>query len=225
MKPNGLNGMAFRCFLVAFISLSLLSNCSEKIVSKTSPDFSALRPSTIAVLPAMNETVDLDAPKTFPAQVRKALSSRGYRVISGAIVDAKLKELGVLSGAQANSIPDKELGELLNADAILFTAVTEWSTVYLGVYASITVGARFELVDAKSSKILWALEDDEKNISVAFDEDSAKVTAALAILSTYEPLVKRLVNKSFKKLPRGVHRSSRPPKNKIKFKPHIIFKK
>jgi hypothetical protein len=186
-----------------FFILSLLGGCAGiDRVSEISPNFNAMVPTVIAVMPPMNETVDLDAPKPFVELIKKVLTSRGYVVADQGLIDSKLKEEGIHEAAQARTISDKELGESFRAQALLFTTVTSWDTVYLGVYASVTVGARFELVDAATSEVLWKVEDEEGEARLAVDGDSAEDAIALA-LQSYKPYAKTLVRKSFKKLPVG----------------------
>ncbi len=198
-------GMISKRVIIFIICTTFLVSCSNiNYVHEESPGFKDKRPSVIAVLPVMNETVDLDAPKPFAKVLRRVLKRRGYKVVSQEKIDRKLKEgEGINIAAEVRSIPDKELGEMLGAQALLFTTVLSWETVYLGVYASVTVGARFQLIDANTSEIIWQVEDEAKDVSVAFDKKSAQITAAFAVLQSYEPYVRELVSKSFAKLPAG----------------------
>jgi hypothetical protein len=114
-----------------------------------------------------------------------------------------MEKEGIHIAEEIRSISDKDLGEAFAAQALLFTTVTSWETTYLGIYASVAVAARFQLIDAKTSEELWKIEDEEKEATIAVDKDSAGRTAAFAAFQSYEPYVKRLVNKSFTKLPEG----------------------
>lgn len=192
--------MSKRKLLFLFCLFSFFG-CAGDYIQKTSPRFQELKPATIAVMPVMNETVDLDAPKEFLSLVRRELSSKGYRLTDQSIIDERLNEEGIFIAEEARSIPDAELGKIFSADAIMYTTVTSWETVYLGVYASVTVGARFQLVDAKTSEILWIQEDEVKDIAIAVDKKTAEYTAAFAVLQSYEPYVRRLVHDVFTKMP------------------------
>jgi hypothetical protein len=159
----------------------------------------------------MNETVDLDAPRPFPQEVRRALKTRGYKVSSQKLINKMLKDEGIKDAGQINAIPDKELGETVKAQALLFTTVTSWETVYLAAYASVAVGARFDLVDAKTSELIWMAEDTITDRRLGLDKKTAQRTLAFAALQTYEPLVTRLVNKTFRHIPNGPFASKNLP--------------
>ena len=213
--------MMKKSLTLCFLFVILLFGCAGlEPVHEVSPQFSDMRPSVIAIMPPMNETVDLDAPKPFIKYLENALRARGYRVVDQEIINNKLEKEGIHIAEEAGSIPDKELGEALGAQALLFTTVTSWETTYLGVYASVTVGARFQLIDAKTSNELWKVADEEKEARIAVDDDSVAETAAFAAFQAYEPYVKKLVYKSFSKLPEGpFYKKPKPVKARTCFSP------
>ena len=196
--------MMTKRFILCFFCVILLFGCARlEYVHEVSQQFSDMRPTVIAIMPVMNATVDLDAPKPFAKYIEKALRARGYKVVDQGIINKKMEQEGIHIAEEARSIPDKELGEAFGARALLFTTVTSWETTYLGVYASVTVGARFQLIDAKTSNELWKVEDEEKEARIAVDDDSAIDMAVFAAFQAYEPYAKKLVFKSFTKLPEG----------------------
>ena len=79
-----------------------------------------------------------------------------------AVIDEKLLEKEIREAGQINTLTPQELGKLLGVDAVLYTTVTEFSTTYLLAYASMTVGARFELRDAKTGEKLWESDHQVK---------------------------------------------------------------
>jgi hypothetical protein len=204
-------------YLIVFLGLIVLTGCAgDSYKIKASENFPNLRPSTIAVLPVMNETVDLDAPKVFPKYIKKALLARGYYVADQEVIDKMLKEEGIKEAGQISAIPENVLGESLHVQGLLYTTVTAWKTVYIGVYASVTVGVRFDLIDAKTSELIWRAEDEETDSIFAVDDDSVAETAAFAAFQAYEPYAEKLVYRLLGKLPIGPFGTSDLPKVKIK---------
>lgn len=171
------------------------------------PDWDERVPRRIAVLPVLNQTLDLDAPGVFRPIVYQNVLEKGYAAPSPEQIDEELLTMDIREAGQINSLTPQELGELLDVDGLLYTTVLDWSTSYLGVYASITVAARYELVEASTGVRLWVDEDEAKEVMVAnvFDrrrlaEEAAKV-AAYAALRAYTPFAERVTRDCFKTLP------------------------
>lgn len=199
---------AFRCpssslrsLLLFFFGL-LLVGCAtvNTEISELSDEFWTSLPQKVVVLPIQNETVDLDAPEVFRPRVQTAVMSRGYQVPSIDEVDAVLAEQGLTDPGQINAFSSQELGELFQADAVLYTIVTEWRTTYLVFYSVIGVGARFELVDTKTDEVLWKWEKAIYQRMIAIDRETAVATAVLALMP-YQPYVQKLVDLAFFELP------------------------
>lgn len=172
-----------------------------------SPEWAERAPRTVAVLPVMNQTLDLDAPEVFRPYLHQVLAAKGYSGPSKEEVDELLLTRDIREAGQVKSLTPEELGKLLGADAVLYSEVLDWSTTYLGVYASIAVSARFELVDAATATRLWVDEDEqvERKIANVLDKrraaQEAAELAAYAALRAYEPFAQRVVMNSFASLP------------------------
>lgn len=210
-----------RAFLLAAALSALLAGCASRDPELAGAEFGSkfliadwdLRaPSTAAALPILNETLDLDAPEIFRPYVHQALYGKGYSGPTPEEIDALLLTKDIREAGQVNSLTSAELGELLGVDAIVYSTVLDWSTTYLGVYASITVSARFEMVEAATGTRLWVDEDTqvERVVANVFNqrrlaEEAAKV-AAYAALRAYEPFAERVVMNSFQSLPHARYR-------------------
>jgi len=106
----------------------------------------------------------------------------------------------VFDAGQIYAYTPEELGELFGVDALLYSTVTEWRTTYLVAYAVIEVGARFELVDARTDTVLWKWEKSLADRRVGYDRDTLAETAVFA-LTPYQPYVTELVRMAFATLP------------------------
>jgi hypothetical protein len=187
----------------AVVLLALLTGCAsvEKNIVEVSPVFADHAPMTIVVLPVQNETVDMDAPGVFRPIVEAAVPRRGYRLLEPRHVDDVVADQNIHDpGELAAMYTPKELGELFGADAVLYTVVTQWRTTYLFVYVVISVGARFELFDAKTETLLWKWDETINDQRIALDRDSAVRAAAFAA-RPYPPYVRRVVQMAFSTLP------------------------
>ena len=190
----------------------LLGGCAGRPHYSLVPDYKAKPPRSIAVLPAQNETVNLKAPEEFRPLVHSAITAKGYETPGIADIDKKLHEKGIHEGGQIHSLTPQELGKLLGVEAVLYTTVTEFSTSYLVAYASMTVGARFELKDAKTGEKLWESEHQVRERKVGLDQKAMEDSLKFAALQAYAPYNKKVTDACFATLPNGPLSASRPPK-------------
>ena len=175
------------------------------------PEYKSHPPRSIAVLPVLNETVNLKAPDIFRPILQQKSSQKGYEASSFAYIDEKLLTKEIREAGQVHSLTPQELGKLLGVDALLYTTVTEFSTTYLVAYASISVGARFELKDAKTGEMLWDSEHRVKETKLGLDRKSITDALSFAALQSYTPYCQQVVDASFGTLPNGPLASTAAP--------------
>jgi len=195
-----------RCleFSLLFLMLvSIFSGCVPMISHNIVTDYKERMPTSIAVLPIQNETVDMDAPKIFRHRLVSTVFHKGYVSPPEAEIDSKLLERDIREAGQLGSMTPQEIGKHLNIDALLYTTVTQCSTVYLVSYASLKVGARFKLIDVKTGEQLWGSEHEVVERKLCLDEDSIEECLTFAILQEYDPYVKILIGSAFSILPNG----------------------
>jgi len=181
----------------------LIAGCSAGIPHSLVPDYRAKTPRSIAVLPVLNETVNLKAPDLFRSILVNKLSQKGYEIPAVSFIDGKLAEKGIREAGQIHTQLPQELGNLLGADPLLYTTITEFSTTYLLAYASMTVGARFELREAKTGEKLWESENQVKERKYGLDQKSVMDTLQFAAGQSYVPYCRQVVDTSFSTLPSG----------------------
>jgi len=190
----------------------LMGGCAGRPHYSLVPDYTVKPPRSIAVLPAQNETVSLKAPEEFRPLVHSIIAAKGYETLGIADIDKKLQGKGIREAGQIHSLTPQELGKLLGVDAVLYTTVTEFSTAYLLAYASMTVGARFELKDAKTGEKLWESEHRVTESKVGLDKKAMEESAKFAALQAYAPYNQKVADACFATLPDGP--LSTPPRPK-----------
>ncbi len=198
--------MKARHIFILSIILFLPSSCAIKIPHSNVPDYQDKMPMSIAVLPVQNETTDMDAGGVFRPRLYSIILSKGYATPAVAGIDSLLAQKGIREAGQLGSMTPLEIGELLNVDALLYATVTEWSTTYLVVYSSVKVGARFQLIDARTGGQIWESEHEvaEKKFVLESDDMVDMVdNLSFAALQEYEPYVIRVINMTFSTLPNG----------------------
>lgn len=182
---------------------ALVAGCSGGAHAPQVPEFGAVRPNSIAVMPVMNETVDMKAPDVVRPIVYDKVIAWGYESPSTGMVDEILAKHDIHEAGEVNQFTAKELGEMFSVDAILYTTITDWSTKWLAVYASQTVGLRLELKSTKDNQVLWENQYTYTERAIAGNERQMVGLVVGAAVSPYQPLVHRVVNTMFRKLPYG----------------------
>jgi hypothetical protein len=137
----------------------------------------------------------------FRPLVLNKLSMKGYETPALSFIDGRLLEKEIREAGQINSLTPQGLGQILGVDALLYTTVTEFSTTYLLAYASVTVGARFELKDAKTGEKLWEAEKQVKETKMGLDQKSVSDTLKFAVGQSYLPYCQKVVDAGFTTLP------------------------
>jgi hypothetical protein len=148
----------------------LLAGCATPL-SDVSQDFKSLRPTRIAVLPAKNETADMDGPIVFRLLAGAELADKGYALVDFARIDESLREKGVEEAGQIESLTSQEIGETVGADGLLYVTVLTYGR-QVGVH--LKMEGSFTLVEAKTGQKLWFSE-----LSVSDDIVLEGGTAAL----------------------------------------------
>ncbi|MFA4910415.1 MAG: GNA1162 family protein [Desulfobacteria bacterium] len=192
-----------KLILIGVTLIFISSGCVPGIRHTLVPDYQSKTPTSVAVLPVQNETVDMDAPQLFRPKLFNIIPYKGYLSPPITEIDSKLAEKDIREAGQLNSMTPQEIGKLLNVDAVLYSTVTEWSTTYLVAYASVKVGAKFKLVDSKTGEQLWESEHAVVERRVGLDRDELIKNVAFAALKRYDPYVQNVVNTAFSTLPNG----------------------
>ena len=163
---------------------------------------------SIAVLPVLNETASLRAPEVVRPILLNKLSVKGYETPALSFIDGRLLGKEIREAGQIHTLTPHELGKLLGVDALLYATVTEFSTTYLLAYASMTVGARFEIKDAKTGEKVWGSEHQVKESKLGLDSKSVSDTLQFAAGQSYTPYCQQVVDASFATLPNGPRASA-----------------
>jgi hypothetical protein len=135
-------------------AFSLLVGC----VAQTPYDYSALResaPRSILVLPPLNNSIEVEADYKFLSKISKPLAEKGYYVFPVSVVDQFLKENGLPTPAEMNSVPLDKLEKYMGADAVLYAVVEDWGQKYQVLSSVTVVKANLRLLDIKTGALLW----------------------------------------------------------------------
>lgn len=170
-------------------------------VPTLNPEFQQLRPRTLAVLPFDNMSTDLDATPLVRPIIAERLSALGYQIKPLDEVDQILQDNGVLISHDVYAFTPEELGGMLGVDAVVFGTVTDFTTKYVVLYASVSVGLKLDLTDCRTGSVLWGQSARssrntliETLLILLLEEDKTKAlimaaayNTAFALLRSYRP--------------------------------------
>src|SRR5215471_18166835 len=104
--------------LLGLTVLLVLGGCVTAPPKANFTQFRTENPHSILVVPAINKSVDVNAPDYFLATISEPLAERGYYVFPVNMVRSVLADDGLNDANLVHSGDPKRLGELFVADAI-----------------------------------------------------------------------------------------------------------
>jgi hypothetical protein len=140
----------------AMALLALLAGCST--TAPEPPDYSkfyAHQPTTILVLPVINQTTAADAPIAFSSTILHPLVERGYYIFPLPATLEILQANGIYEGGQLENVDPTKFAEILGVDALLYVTLHAWDTNYAVIASSVEVAMSFRLDDARTGETIW----------------------------------------------------------------------
>ncbi len=113
------------------------------------------RPASLLVLPPVNDSPDVKAGYSVLAQATGPLAEAGYYVVPVSLVEETLRENGVTTPDDAQSLDAKKLREVFGADAAVYLRVKQYGSRYYVVGSQVTVEVEGRIVDLRSGQQLW----------------------------------------------------------------------
>lgn len=141
---------------VAFAALALaLTACVSGPAKKDYSLFRAKNPRSILVVPAVNRSVNVQAPDYFLSTIAKPLAERGYYVFPVNMVRDVMNDDGLSDADMVHNAPAPRLARLFGADAVLYVSVDHWESKYLVLNTTTTVQFTYTLKDGEDGAVLW----------------------------------------------------------------------
>ncbi len=143
--------------LIAALSvLFTLAACVQHPVRNM--DYTAFRnskPSTILVLPPINDTSDVGASYGMLSQMTMPLAEGGYYVVPVVEMEETFKHNGLTTANDIQDVAPDKLRSIFGADAALYTKISQYGSKYTVIDSTTVVTASARLVDLRSGDTLW----------------------------------------------------------------------
>jgi Uncharacterized protein conserved in bacteria len=140
--------------LIFALAAALIAGCSTTPTQENTV-FAQHRPLSILVLPPVNNSVEVNAPYTYLSTISKPLAEKGYYVFPVAVIDQFLKENGLPTPDEMNTIPLDKIRQYIGADAVLYVTISDWGQKFQVVSSRAVVRAHARLVDTRTGTQLW----------------------------------------------------------------------
>lgn len=146
---------AFRIIAMLLICAAC-SPLHDPIYRQIAPD-TANPIKTVAVLPLVNQTNDVEAPGYVREELIRRLQAMQYRVQPARETDQILRDrMGITLGRQLDMATAQQLGVSLGVDGLVYGVLDDFSTTIAGVLTEKKVRARFALVRASDGSPFWS---------------------------------------------------------------------
>jgi len=140
--------------VLAVIFTTLFSGC-QTIQPYDYTAFKKSKPRSIVIIPPNNNSIEVNASYIYLSTLTKPLAEKGYYVLPVSVIDQFLRENGLPTPAEMNSIPLEKIDEHMGADAVLYITINDWGQKF-NIISSVTiVSAQLKLVDVKTGVVLW----------------------------------------------------------------------
>lgn len=141
--------------LIAMMAVFVTACATTEPELKDYTTFRGEDPRSILVLPALNNTVAVEAPEFFLSTVSRPFALRGYYVFPANMTKSLLENEGLSDPALIYSADTTRLGNLFGCDAALYLSIEKWESQYAVIATSTNVEFNYELRSCKTGEVLW----------------------------------------------------------------------
>ena len=132
-----------------------LTGCVTAPAKKDLSAFHTAAPRSILVVPAVNKSLDVDAPNYLLSTLTLPLAEKWFYIFPVNTAKFVLEQEGLYEGEQIHHQPPETLAQLFGADAVLYVTINRWDAQYLVLAATVTVEFDYRMV-GKDGTELWS---------------------------------------------------------------------
>jgi hypothetical protein len=184
LKINRISGL----FLL--ITLLACAGCADNsyVALKKADVFPKMyrqKPLTVLVLPVQNQSNNALASEYVSSTLVGAIVDNGYYLIPMEVSNELLNAENMLDNQQMNQVDYPRLKELLDADAVLITKITDWGSTFYVVGSYSTLGVSYNLISTITGDTLWSRTEKRKlDTSTIIYGDPVAIAAGIVVNAT-----------------------------------------
>jgi cell division septation protein DedD len=214
-------------FLGMLLFVTLVSACASDLQTKVSGHLNGLsKHQTVAILPVeASDAGQKEMSKMFRQSLYANLKQSKFNLLEKYIVDGLLKQNHLNDPKSFLNINPMQFGEILGADAIVFSRINKVERSYFIVHSSIELSVSVQMVDTRTGEILWRAEQTEHDFSGIGKIPTGITTALIAPIQfiTNKFNLSKMTSKMVDKLTALVKKPENAVKE-TKFKETVIAK-
>lgn len=130
------------------------------------------------MVPAINKTLDVDAPNYLLSTLTVPLAEKGFYVFPVNTAKFVLEQEGYYEGEQVHRQSPESLAKLFGADAVLYVTINRWDAQYAILAATVTVEFDYRMV-ARDGTEIW-----QANQRMQYSPQNSSAGSPLAMLIT-----------------------------------------
>lgn len=141
---------------LAVVAALLLAGCATPPAKKDLSAFESVKPRSILIVPAVNRSLDVDAPNYLLSTLPVPLAEKGFYVFPVNTAKFVLEQEGFYEGEQVHQQPAAALAQLFGADAVLFVTINRWDAQYALLTTTVTVEFDYRMTGRDGQEIWQA---------------------------------------------------------------------
>ncbi|GGO65859.1 DUF799 domain-containing protein [Bowmanella pacifica] len=176
-------------------SAAMLAGCASPSNSLDYAAFENAAPTSILVLPPINNSPEVMAPYGLLAQIAAPIAESGYYVFPVALVYNTFKENGLTVANDIHAVDYATLKSVFGADTALYVTIEEYGTSYVVLSSDTVVSASAILVDLSTGERLWTGSARASSAEQRSSDDQS--LAVMLIGAAVNQIVETLTDKGF----------------------------
>lgn len=166
-------------FVGLLAMVMLLAACAAPRTPFDYTAFRQSRPTTLLVLPPVNDSTEVLASAGVLAQATAPLAEAGYYVLPVTLVDETFRQNGLTTAQDAQEVPMQKLREIFGADAAVYLRIKQYGTKYNVIMSETRVTVEGRIVDLRTGAVLW---NGEATASSAESDNSSQGNLGLLLI-------------------------------------------
>lgn len=139
--------------ILGLLAVAMLAGCATQVPRDFSA-FEAASPRSILVVPAVNRSLDVDAPNYVLSTLPVPIAEKGYYVFPVNTTKMVLEQEGFYEGEKIHEQPPEQLARLFGADAVLYVRINRWDAQFALFTTTVTVDFDYRMV-GKDGVEIW----------------------------------------------------------------------
>jgi cell division septation protein DedD len=163
---NILNLRGDRYFGILLLVI-MISGCASDLQTKVAGNLNSLsKDQTVAILPIeTSHAGQKEMAEMFRQGLYANLKQSKFNLLEKYIVDGLLKQNSLDDPSGFLAINPMQFGEILGADAIVFSRINKVERNYFIVHSSIELSVSIQMIDTRTGEVLWRAEQTEHDFS------------------------------------------------------------